>query len=135
MFVSTFRGDLPSATLKSTFFTDATGSYPGGVWYFLPPLPDRVASDQGPGQRTVTHGVVAARRPPMDNNRPTSTPQCVCSGPFRRWELYCCRSGGIVSKQFVTSHDENPLESDDLWSVPSPNGKEVLSAHQNGTKR
>ena len=71
MFVSTLRGDLPSATLKSTFFTDATGGYPGGVWYFLPPLPDRVASDEGPGQRTVTYGVVAARRPPMDNNRPT----------------------------------------------------------------
>ena len=67
MFVSTLRGDLPSATVKSTFFTDATGGYPGGVWYFLPPLPDRVASDQGPGQRTVTYVVVAARRPPMDN--------------------------------------------------------------------
>ena len=30
-----------------------------------PSLPDRAASDQGPGQHTVTYGVVAARRPPM----------------------------------------------------------------------
>ena len=30
-----------------------------------PSLPDRAASDQGPGQHTVTYGVVAARRPTM----------------------------------------------------------------------
>ena len=30
--ISFLRGDLPSASLKS-FFTDATGGYPGGVWY------------------------------------------------------------------------------------------------------
>ena len=36
-----------------------------------PPIRDRAASDQGPGHRTVTYGVVAARRPPMDDNRPT----------------------------------------------------------------
>ena len=34
-------------------------------------LRDRAASEQGPGHHTVTYGVVAARRPPMDNNRPT----------------------------------------------------------------
>ena len=27
------RGDLPPATLPSCFCTDATGGYPGGVWY------------------------------------------------------------------------------------------------------
>ena len=32
-----------------------------------PSLPDRAASDQGPGQRTVTYGVVAARRGPQWN--------------------------------------------------------------------
>ena len=32
MLISCLRGDLPSASLKS-FFTDATGGYPGGVWY------------------------------------------------------------------------------------------------------
>ena len=56
MFVSTLCGDLPSATLTSTFFTDATGGYPGGVWYFLPPLPDRAASNRGPGHSTVLTG-------------------------------------------------------------------------------
>ena len=36
MFVSTLRGDLPSATLKSTFFTDATGGL--SLWRLvLPP--------------------------------------------------------------------------------------------------
>ena len=34
-------------------------------------------------------------------------------------EWWCC-------EQFVTSHDENPFESGDLWSVPSPKGKEVF---------
>ena len=33
MLVSTLCGNLPSATLRSSFFTDATGGYPGGVWY------------------------------------------------------------------------------------------------------
>ena len=30
--ISCLRGDLPSATLMSCFFTDDTGGYPGGVW-------------------------------------------------------------------------------------------------------
>ena len=37
----------------------------------LPSLRDRAASDQGPGHLTDTYGVVAARRSPMDDNRPT----------------------------------------------------------------
>ena len=34
-------------------------------------LRDRAASNRGPGHHTVTYGVVAARRPPMEQNRPT----------------------------------------------------------------
>ena len=47
--VSSLCGYLPPA-FPMSFVMDPTGGYPGGVWYFLPPLPDRVASDQGPGQ-------------------------------------------------------------------------------------
>ena len=82
---STLCGDLPSATWKS-FFTNATGGYPGGVWGLLPSLRDRAASDQGPRHRTVTYGVVAARRPQvrgtvqLRTNRnlvaPGATPPC-----------------------------------------------------------
>ena len=32
MYISFLPGDLPPATLTS-FFTDATWDYPGGVWY------------------------------------------------------------------------------------------------------
>ena len=32
MLISCLRGDLPPASLTS-FFTDAAGGYPGGVWY------------------------------------------------------------------------------------------------------
>ena len=32
MLVSSLCGHLPSATLMSFLFTDATGGYPGGVW-------------------------------------------------------------------------------------------------------
>ena len=39
-------------------------------------LSDRAASDQGPGHRTVTYGVVAARRPPVwENNQHPHVPQ------------------------------------------------------------
>ena len=62
---SFLRGDLPPATLPSCFCTDATGGYPGGVWYSSLPLRDRAASDRGPGHSTDTYGVVAARRAPM----------------------------------------------------------------------
>ena len=38
----------------------------------LPSLRDCAASDQGPSHRAATYGVVAARRPPMSQNRPTT---------------------------------------------------------------
>ena len=49
------EGCSSPASLKS-FFTDATGGYPGGVWYSSLPLRDRAASDQGPGHLAVLMG-------------------------------------------------------------------------------
>ena len=44
----------------------------------LSPLRDRAASDQDPGHHTVTYGVVAARRPPMDVNSQPRTYRNLC---------------------------------------------------------
>ena len=46
-----------------------------------PPIRDRAASDQGPGHRTATYGVVAARRPPMSLNvQPRTYRNLCCTG-------------------------------------------------------
>ena len=50
----------PACSLS--FFTDATGGYPSGVWYGTA----RPATKAG-----CTYGVVAARRPLMNQNGPT----------------------------------------------------------------
>ena len=55
MLISCLRGDLPAAIWFSSFM-DATGGYPGGVWYSSLPLRDCAASDQGPGDSEVLTG-------------------------------------------------------------------------------
>ena len=75
MFVSTLRAHLPAPFL-TFFITGAMGGYPSGALLSL--SRDRAASDQGPGHRTVTYGVVAARRPPMSLNVQPSTYRNLC---------------------------------------------------------
>ena len=50
-----------------------------------PSLPDRAASDKGPGHRTATYGVVAARRPPMSLNVQPRTYRNLCCTWVRRY--------------------------------------------------
>ena len=61
----------PFCNLMSFHFTDATGRLFRWRLGLLPSSSDCAASDQGPGHRTVTYGLVAGRRPPMWKNRPT----------------------------------------------------------------
>ena len=57
---------------------DATGFIPVASGTVPSPLRDRAASDQGPGHHTVTYGVAAARRPPMDVNSQPRTYRNLC---------------------------------------------------------
>ena len=50
---------------------DTTGGYPGGVWYFLPPLPDRVASTEAPVTSLYLRGRRCTAAPNGRQNRPT----------------------------------------------------------------
>ena len=75
MLVSSSCGYLPPS-FSTSFFMDATGVCPGGVWYSSLIHVTARASDQGPGHCTVLTGVVAARRANMrepSNNVCTTT--------------------------------------------------------------
>ena len=70
MLISCLRGDLPAANWIS-FFTDATGGYPGGVWYVTarPATKAPVTSLYLRGRRCTT----APKEPEQTNNARTAT--------------------------------------------------------------
>ena len=61
---------LPSATLKS-FFTDATGGYPSGVLDCSLLYVTAQPATKSQVTALLLTGVVAALRPPLQQNRPT----------------------------------------------------------------
>ena len=77
MLISCMRGDLPSASLKS-FFADATGGYPGGVWY----SPRLYVT-----ARPATEAPVAAL---YLRGRRCTAAQCLYSVQQRTYRNLCC---------------------------------------------
>ena len=90
MLISCLRGDLPSASLKS-FFTDATGTYPSGVWY----SPLLYVTARPATEAPVTALYLRGRRCTAAPNEPERTNTARTATSVARGRTFTCQSGTL----------------------------------------